>query len=508
MADVQGARKKVIRILKRWDRKKEIQAFQKWVSFSHLAARQQSVAERIMWRWSHMTIVRVFHQWQVSVRHQVVRHNLEKRANEIFYRKLTHTSFGGWQQVTRDCCRIRTLLIQIVCHHDLMSVKVRFAYWKDQSNLWNVQKDALHRHGDYRYMVRLKRLAMQRWILADRMKVWGKEVKCQTFERLKRSKLLRQMFSNWLLFAKLKKVKRKRFVVIGFRADVKIRKRQLKSAMRSWSHVTAECKRRKANIQTLLGRLLRSTKRRLASRAWQRWKLSSCGLQATQEYVADSIMSVSMDHRRNTTLLRRCWSIWSAGAKLCVYKKRVAKHSVFHCWNVQVRRGWYERHEKLTDRFHNAGLRGSQAEVQWALGKWQQFAFCMQIRKVADLERKVFLKSIRAENRKLKSMLLEYHRRGMFVLEGSKDYLVQRKIQPSLTINDYQDANSMIAQSYHGEMPAGVVLNHPSNSVFGAHGERSCTPVPPTQPGFVLGLLTTPSRRIGGFGGSGSDSKE
>ena len=508
MADVQGARKKVIRILKRWDRKKEVQAFQKWVSFSHLAARQQSVAERIMWRWSHMTIVRVFHQWQVSVRHQVLRRNLEKRANEIFYRKVTHTSFSGWQQVTRDWCRIRTLLIQIVCHHDLMSVKVRFAYWKNQSELWNVQKDALHRHGLYRYMVRLKRLAMQRWILADRMKVWGKEVKCQTFERLKRSKLLRQMFSNWLLFDKLKKVTRKRFAVIGFRADVKIRKRQLKSAMRSWSHVTADCKRRKANIQTLLGSLLRSTKRRLASRAWQRWKLSSCGLQATQEYVADSIMSVSMDHRRNTTLLRRCWSIWSAGAKLSVYKKRAAKHTVFHCWNVQVRRGWYERHEKLTDRFHNAGLRGSQAEVQWALGKWQQFAFCMQIRKVADLERRVFLKSIRAENRKLKSMLLEYHRRGMFVLEGSKDYLVQRKIHPSLTINDYQDANSMIAQSYHGEMPAGVVLNHPSNSVFGAHGERSCPPVPPTQPGFVLGLLTTPSRRIGGFGGSGSDSKE
>jgi hypothetical protein len=266
--------------------------------------------------------------------------------------------------------------------------------------------------------------------------------------------------------------------------------------VRSWVCFTAECKRNKASIQTLLVTLLRATKRRLASRAWQRWKFSSCGVQATQEYVADSILCVSMEHRHNTTLLKRCWSIWSIGAKVSVYKKRAAKHTIFHRWNLEVRRGWYERHEKLTDRFHNAGLRGSQAEVQWVLGKWQQFAFCMQIQKVAVLERKVFLKSIRAENRKLKRMLLEYHRRGMFVLEGSKDYLVQRKIQPSLTINDYQDVKSMIAQSFHGEIPAGVVLDHPSSSVFGNHGERPCVPVLPTQPGFVLGLLTTPPRHV------------
>jgi hypothetical protein len=164
-----------------------------------------------------------------------------------------------------------------------------------------------------------------------------------------------------------------------------------------------------------------------------------------------------------------------------------------------VRRALYDRHEKLLDRFHRAGLRGSQAEVQWALGKWQQFAFCMQIQQVAALERQIFLKRIRGENKKLRKTLADYHSRGMFVLEGSKDYLVQRKIQPCLKSNSYESVNSMIESSYHADIPAGVKMDViPHGTAFGRKTKKD-RPKIPQQTNFVMDLLTPPKKFLIGM---------
>ena len=494
--DLKCGRMLVIRILTRWDRKMEVQAFKKWVFHVRLAARQQAIAERIMWRWTHMTLVSVFHQWGENVNEKITNRNLEHRAMVKCHFNRKYQYFHGWRDATGICLKIRSLLVAAVVRHDNTMIATRFVFWKNKSILWTKQQDALYRYTVYKYGLRLKQLAVRRWMLADRMQLWGYEVKIQSCATFRFSRILRSCFRHWKQYKNQTQQKQHalhkkqhRLDILERKAIAQLKIRRLRAATRVWMKFAHLRISTKGHIQHLLINFVRRWKFRLQSRGWQIWKISAFGHQATQAYVAESILAVSIGHRRKITLLRRCMYVWSHAVELCVHRKRVAVHKCFKQWHFFVRRVMYDRHEKLIDRFHKAGLRGSQAEIQWALGKWQQFAFCIQIRQVAELERKVFLKRIRGENRRLRNMLVEYHRRGMFVLEGSKDYLVQRKIQPSLAVSDYETIDSMIASSYHGKIPAGVMLANPSVGGFGSsyHGK---IPAVPTQPTYVLDLLT------------------
>ena len=100
-------------------------------------------------------------------------------------------------------------------------------------------------------------------------------------------------------------------------------------------------------------------------------------------------------------------------------------------------------------------------------------ATIVQQRRMATLEKEHFLRHIRAENRKLREVLVEYHRRGMFVLDGSKDYIVQRKIAPSLTLQDYDSVDAMIESSYHKAELANLKIDSKAGKQgFGTQRDR------------------------------------
>lgn len=439
-----------------------------------------------------MILSRIFKTWSRRSHQSVVQRNLMRRAMQRKYTKTTAKCFNGWKIVIHNYIKIYHLLLRFVVRYDTLSVGVHFTHWKNKSNAWTTRQKGLHRCAVYKFGRRLKRLALQRWMLTDGLTLWGYEVKVQSCATFRRSRYVRLIFRAWFKCTRSSfnwKQKMQRLTVKG---NAHFCTRLLHTVVRKWSTYASTRKLIKSHIKRLLTILMRATKRRLQSKAWQTWKILVCGREATQNYVAESILAVSMEHRRTLSLFKSCWSIWYHAIQLSAFQKKTAKQKCFQHWNVYVRRCQYERYEQLTERFHKAGLRGSQAEVQWALGKWQQFAFCVQIRQVADLERKIFLKSIRGENKKLRKMLLEYHKRGMFVLDGSKDYLVQRKIQPSLALNNYDNVDNMIAESYHGDIPHGVKLSTRISDVAFLRSER---PVPPKTPSFVLGLLTPPKRK-------------
>ena len=129
---------------------------------------------------------------------------------------------------------------------------------------------------------------------------------------------------------------------------------------------------------------------------------------------------------------------------MCRRRNHARLKRAMFAWSVHVLRNLRDRYDALKLRFHRAGIKGELAELQWVIGKWQQMATIVQQRRMATLEKEHFLRHIRAENRKLREVLVEYHRRGMFVLDGSKDYIVQRKIAPSLTLQDYDSVDAMI----------------------------------------------------------------
>jgi hypothetical protein len=185
-------------------------------------------------------------------------------------------------------------------------------------------------------------------------------------------------------------------------------------------------------------------------RAWRVWRLL-VAQHLSQKHMAEVVMGESMRRRRNHARLKRA---------LCT-------------WSVHVLRTLRERYGALKLRFHRAGVKGELAELQWVIGKWQQMATIVQQRRMATLEKEHFLRHIRAENAKLREMLVEYHRRGMFVLDGSKDYIVQRKIAPALTLEDYSSVDAMIQSSYHKAELAGLKIDAKAGKQgFGTRRDR------------------------------------
>ena len=487
--DLKNGRMLLKRILSRWDHLREVQAFRKLQAFSYICARQENIAQRIKWRWSHILLLSAFNKWFDNARQNMIHRLLLQRAVHKRQKKTINTCFDAWEHVTSTSFKRRKLIIRAVLRYDKKCIGVGFTTWKKRTDAWEKRQNALYLCSVHKFESRLKRLALAKWVLMDKMKVWGYQINIVSCAKLRCSRILRKTFMAWSKHLRSLKRFASKMKLLTLKSNKYFRKRCLVVGVRIWKKYASMRARIKVRLKNVLVQVVHATTRRLQSKAWQTWKISVCGRQATQEYVAEYILCTSMEHRRKTALLKSCWCTWRSASTLSKHKKNTAKQTFFHHWNVYVRRCLDVRHDKLIDRFHKAGLRGSQAEIQWALGKWQQFAFCIQIRHVAELERKIFLKSIRGENKKLRQMLLEYHKRGMFVLDGSKDYLVQRKIQPALTLDSYDTIGTMIAESYHSDVPAGVKIQTSITSAvaFGRKMNRNSPTIP--------AMLLTPPKR-------------
>jgi len=94
--------------------------------------------------------------------------------------------------------------------------------------------------------------------------------------------------------------------------------------------------------------------------------------------------------------------------------------------------------------------------LAWSIMKWQMFAASVSYKELCRAE----VRATRTENRQLQSALVDYHRRGLFLLATDKNhskkalkaprdaYIIQGKADYQLK---YTSGEEMLAATYRGE---------------------------------------------------------
>ena len=450
LTDLEHARLVTQRILNRWDRKAEVSAFRQWVTHTRLLSRQQAVAGRILWRWSQMSLHRSWNRWRDNAHGKRVARQLTHKAAVRYTRRTLSKALQRW----------RTWAVQWTAAKDGLRGVVRLfgptgsslrrlclLHWRGWVRHLNTREDALYRIRVVRYGRRLLRLAWRRWTTGDECVLWGREIRVRAGAAFRRSRALRSALRGWRVAVRRAHEARRREESGNVRAARHVRRTSLRRSLRRVRAHALRMRARKLESRRALRGIWMCERRRRVGRAFAVW-LQRDGAARTRTMVATGVLAPSIVRRRQMRRLRESFASWS----------------------MYVRRALWQKHAGVVERFRKAGLRGRLAEVQWVMGKWQQFAACVRHRAVTKLEQEHFLHHIRAENAKLRKTLLEYHKRGMFVLDGSKDYLVQRKIAPDLKADDYDDLDAMIAGSYQFKVPVGVKVDAPGGPAFGRHG--------------------------------------
>ena len=386
-----------------WNLRTKYNSFQSWADHAHKIKHERKIVNNIVFRISHRSLAGHFYTWVDHARHRVLQRRQMNVAFKILAKNYCRIGINLWTHRHERIVRAHNYLFRFAKRWKLRNERLAFNDWHLEAQRMRNIRFVAHAGLSWKKRSHL-RLTLQKWQLSVRAMVLYDH-------------------KQWMRNTVKKNCKQA--------ADQSMRQEGKKNMFRCFTMWLAMVKRRRTLRKLLLTVALR---KRVSDLKWAvfEWtnRLWTC------DKIKEFFVSVKNKQKaKDKAVTFRSW-----------------RSTAWQCTMLNQRELFAETRKEIEKKVMKMPL-------AWSIMKWQMFAASVSYKELCRAQ----VRAIRTENRQLQSALVDYHRRGLFLLSGEEKkgkavkktkaprdaYILQGKANYSLT---YASGEDMLAATYREEL--------------------------------------------------------